>query len=371
MPPLARTQPTLLRAELCGGSPAVMVACGIEHLLLLTADGRVWSCGTVSDGQLGHGGSTTERTETALHTLTVLSLPCADSGECHVAMVAAGVRHSAAIGTHGEIWTWGKGTARLREGGNPSDPEAVQNVPMQLPTDFLRGAAPRIVAAGSDMTMIVTTAGDLWGWGKMRNVPDMRVPTRLGTRAEFGGSEAVSVACGDDSVVVLTQQGTPWVLGNNTRDCQGVGDTRCAPSPTQVPIDATFVSVGCHGASAWATTDLGDLYLWRITPDSDVADIELVADPALPGMRFGRFVRPLPIRNLAFTMGSHARLHDISDGPQPSRSPFYDIHSDVMRMIADACIEHPRGPVTRFGGIMQLLGAPVTRTEPAAHDART
>jgi len=50
-----RQRPTRLGKEMFGGSPAVMVACGEDYTLVLTAMGLVWNCGYNGNGQLGHG----------------------------------------------------------------------------------------------------------------------------------------------------------------------------------------------------------------------------------------------------------------------------------------------------------------------------
>lgn len=47
-------RPARLGKEVYGGSPAVMVACGRAHTLVLTARGCVWSCGWGYYSQLGH-----------------------------------------------------------------------------------------------------------------------------------------------------------------------------------------------------------------------------------------------------------------------------------------------------------------------------
>jgi len=50
-----RQRPARICKEVYGGSPAVMVACGAEHTVVLTAVGCLWSCGWGFFGQLGHG----------------------------------------------------------------------------------------------------------------------------------------------------------------------------------------------------------------------------------------------------------------------------------------------------------------------------
>ena len=51
-----RLLPTALGRGVFGGSKVVVVACGTAHTMAVTAEGSVWTCGRNADGQLGHGG---------------------------------------------------------------------------------------------------------------------------------------------------------------------------------------------------------------------------------------------------------------------------------------------------------------------------
>jgi len=103
-----RQRPTQLGKEMYGGSPAVMVACGCFHMLVLTAVGLVelrlgslWSCGWGVFSQLGHGDTVDK---------LVLTLMGAEGFQgAQIVMVAAGGYHSVALGTEGSVWTWGIG----------------------------------------------------------------------------------------------------------------------------------------------------------------------------------------------------------------------------------------------------------------------
>ncbi|CAG2059278.1 unnamed protein product [Timema podura] len=75
----------------------VQVACGLEHCLLLTATGQVFSWGTGTRGQLGHGDLESE----------CEPRPVATLGGLRVLRVAAGGWHSACITEEGDLYTFG------------------------------------------------------------------------------------------------------------------------------------------------------------------------------------------------------------------------------------------------------------------------
>jgi len=81
-----RQRPTQLGKEIFGGSPAVMVSCGMNHTLVLTTVGLVWSCGFGYYGQLGQGDTAGRG---------VLTLVGAEGFTgAQIVMVAAGGNHS-------------------------------------------------------------------------------------------------------------------------------------------------------------------------------------------------------------------------------------------------------------------------------------
>jgi len=81
-----------LGKEMYGGSPVVMVSCGQEHTLVLTAVG-VWSCCWGDFGQLGHGDKADK---------LVLTLVGAEGIRgAQIVMVAAGGRRGESVDVGG------------------------------------------------------------------------------------------------------------------------------------------------------------------------------------------------------------------------------------------------------------------------------
>ena len=76
---------------------AVMVACGSEYTLVLTAVGLVYSCGDGGNGQLGLGDLE--------HQLMLTLVGAEQFNGAQIVMVAAGASHSVAMGAEGRVWT--------------------------------------------------------------------------------------------------------------------------------------------------------------------------------------------------------------------------------------------------------------------------
>ncbi|XP_023239739.1 RCC1 domain-containing protein 1-like isoform X2 [Centruroides sculpturatus] len=135
------------------------VCCGKEHVLCLTVDGKIYSYGLGSRGQLGHG--TTENEETPRVVEALEGIP--------IKMIATGGWHSVALSTIGDIYVWG-----WNESGQLGLPASISNkklsevvtfqaIPQLL--DFPHDAIIKTVSCGSRHTAAISEDGQLWTWG--------------------------------------------------------------------------------------------------------------------------------------------------------------------------------------------------------------
>jgi RCC1 and BTB domain-containing protein len=105
------------------GKKAKEVACGGRHTLVCTDDGRVYSFGYGSNGQLGHGNNETRLTPTFIE--------AAPLGGEFVVQVACGHEHSMALTSKGCVYTWGNGHRFLGHGSkvdNHTTPSMVKGL---------------------------------------------------------------------------------------------------------------------------------------------------------------------------------------------------------------------------------------------------
>ncbi|XP_073725113.1 RCC1 domain-containing protein 1 [Misgurnus anguillicaudatus] len=169
-----------LSPKLC----AVSLALGTEHAVLLTASGTVFTWGSGSHGQLGHGALTSQEEPQVLEALW--GVPITE--------VSAGGWHSASVSAGGDLYMWGWNESgqlglpskslkeeKLRRTGNT---ESVLNEGEEKSKDedevFISIQAfpalvdvPHVteiirVCCGSRHTAAITGSGDLytWGWGQ-------------------------------------------------------------------------------------------------------------------------------------------------------------------------------------------------------------
>jgi len=314
-----------------GGSPAVMVACACEYVLVLTGNGSVYTTDAGSEYHTHEHGTWGPRG---------LFLVQAE-GFTDIVMVAAGFHHNVALKSAGEVFTWGEGgrgqlghadiNLDFMDADDYIDADSEDGVdlgcdaPRLIVSEALYGSTAVQVAAGGTHTAIVTREGELWTFGtgdggQLGHIDrlEKRVPTCVQSESSFGGSPVVSAACGACFTMALTMVGAVWTFGGNIDGALGHGHCDCLAVPRQIEQrhfgDTKIVSVSGGFRHAAAVTQQGALYTWG-DRGSEHRLPTLVGPSSLLNARIGRFQELLPSHAVAFAMGTHARL----GGGNPSR----------------------------------------------------
>jgi len=137
---------TELPAQVPGLSNIVAICAGESHCLALASNGTVFGCGYDVWGQLGDGGNEYYSEE-----------PVQVVGLTNVVAISAGLDHSLAVDSEGQLWAWGYNCAgQLGTNGFNHT-----NLPFQIlePTNIVA------IAAGSDASVAMDGDGHVWQWG--------------------------------------------------------------------------------------------------------------------------------------------------------------------------------------------------------------
>ncbi|KAM4573325.1 secretion-regulating guanine nucleotide exchange factor [Odontesthes bonariensis] len=238
------------------------VACGWDFTLLLTDNGKLLACGSNAFGQLGVGQAVT-------HTAALLSV---ESLKEPIVSVAAGLRHSLAVGDSGCVYQWGTGLyshAKRALSPHPVPSHLCSKVPGQVPG--LDQQKSHLVTAGSAHCVCLTGEGDLFLWGSNKHgqlttsEPFLPSPTLL-RRSLLSGEKVVNVWSGWTHIVAQTESGRVFTWGRgdygqlgqqasasrNTElqsagsVVEGSGQTReaCLPAEVKVLHGATQITCG-------------------------------------------------------------------------------------------------------------------------------
>ena len=256
-----RWRPERFDREMFGGSPAVVVACGGMHTVVLTAVGCVWSCGLGDDGRLGHVNQTDQ---------LMLALVAGDQfRETHIVMVAAGRDHSMVLDADGTVWTLGYDN-QDQLGLND---EQRRRVPTRLDGKALGGAATVLVTRGYAHTVVVKVGGALWVWDNgfygqlgLCDKHNRMVSVRVGTEGTFGESQVFMTVCGNVYTLGVTKAGTLWAWGKGEFGKLGHNDKNNRLVTTQVEAQnfdyAKIVSAAAGVTHTVTITEYDTLYTW-------------------------------------------------------------------------------------------------------------
>lgn len=196
------------------------VAAGMLHTCAVSATGSVRCWGQNDSGQLGDGSTAPQ-----LKPTTVSGL---DTG---VTALAVGERHSCALTAIGEVWCWGDN--HLGQLGNgTTSPSAVPSL-----VDGL-SAGVVALAAGSNHSCAIDTAGNAWCWGLNTSgqLGDGTTTRALQPRKVAGiGRSVNAIVAGSRHTCAVTDTGAMLCWGGNGSGQLGTGSASSRQlSPTPV-----------------------------------------------------------------------------------------------------------------------------------------
>jgi len=192
---------------------------GTSYSLAIDKNGRVWSWGNNASGQLGDN-STTSR-------LTPVSVLGAVKTFC---TIAAGLLHTLGIDKNGRVWGWGaNGNSQL--GDNTT---TQRNTPVSI-----LGAVKTFcqISGGNSFSLGIDKNGRAWGWGYngRGQVGDNSV-TQRATPVSVAGTVKTfcKISAGNIFSVAIDKNGRAWSWGNNTSGELGNGTNISQRTPVSV-----------------------------------------------------------------------------------------------------------------------------------------
>ena len=218
-----------------------------SHTISLRTDGKVFTWGDNTYGQLGNGTVKTsdEPVEVTFPEGTIIT------------QIAAGENHNVALDSNGNVWTWGRnnnyqiGNTRA----NQYTPYKVSNLPKVIK-----------ISAGNNNTMVITENNELYAWG-LNAYGDLGLGTytnKVLPKKVKGIHDIIDISGGKSHYIALNRAGEVFVTGSNLYGQLGIRDNEIGKINEfqKVEIKDKIGTIDAGDISNIATTVDGYVYTW-------------------------------------------------------------------------------------------------------------
>ena len=168
--------------------------------------------------------------------------------------IAAGDTHAAAIGSDGNLYTWGDNTHGQLGHDDTGTPAAAATADPQQPAGYVQASA------GGDHTLAIDRQGRLWAWGRLADGTDTATPARIRTAGTADTYRFTHTSTGRNHSVAIGQDHRTWAWGDNTSGQLG-HSTGTPGIPTVIAgLNTTLTAAG--GDTTIAIDTNGDTQAW-------------------------------------------------------------------------------------------------------------
>ncbi|KAG5235505.1 ultraviolet-B receptor UVR [Salix suchowensis] len=228
---LDRPTPKIIE-PLKGGGSVVQIAAGPSYVLAVTDIGAVYSFGSGSNFCLGHGEQNDEFRPRAIQTFR--------RKDIHAVHVSAGDEHAVALDSSGFVYSWGKGYCGALGHGDEID----KTLPALV--NCLKSHLAVQVCARKRKTFVLVDGGSVYGFGWMSfgslGFPDRGVSDKVMRPRVLDSLRAhhvSQISTGLYHTVVVTNQGRLFGFGDNERAQLGHDTLRECLQPTEIFVQET------------------------------------------------------------------------------------------------------------------------------------
>jgi alpha-tubulin suppressor-like RCC1 family protein len=235
------------------------MAAGSDHSCGLLTDGRVYCWGGNQFGQIGDGQAPTDRSD-------LFQVPSPNNA----VDVDTETLHVCATRTSGSVWCWGYNN-NSQVGGGALSGTTVRDTPYQLASP----TSARLVAAGVTHSCAVDSVGDLICWGDntsgqlgIGSFDGDKVGPTKSTRI----ADIVEIELGKFFGCALRDDGAVFCWGDDSDGRLGLGSMGSKFYPTRVTSLPTARDIAVGEAHACAVLQSGGVRCWGAGDDGQLGD---------------------------------------------------------------------------------------------------
>ncbi|XP_027342224.1 probable E3 ubiquitin-protein ligase HERC3 isoform X2 [Abrus precatorius] len=223
-----RPTPKIIEALGNVGS-VVQIAAGPSYILSVTENGAVYSFGSGANFCLGHGEQHNELQPRAIQKFRRKGV--------HIVRVSAGDEHAVALDSNGFVYTWGKGYCGALGHG-----DEIEKTTPEILTSLKNHLAVQ-VCARKRKTFVLVDSGSVYGFGSMgfgslgfldRRISDKVLKPRI--LDTLRAHRVSQISTGLYHTVVITSRGKIFGFGDNERAQLGHDTLRSCLEPIEIFI---------------------------------------------------------------------------------------------------------------------------------------
>ena len=292
------------------GTKFTQISAGNYHSLAMGTDGNLYSWGSNGTGALGR-----ETNQTPENLPGVVTPPTG----VRFTQFSAGSGYSLALGSDGNLYSWGDNSSgQLGTGSTDYSPHSTPSKG-SMPTD---GTKFTQISAGNYHSLAMGTDGNLYSWGDnslgqlgraLTSTSTLNDGTPHKVNLPAGVRRFTQVIAGGDNSLAMGTDGNLYSWGDNSKGQLGRsasstqdGTPRRVAMPAGITITQVRIEGGYLGGYAQALGSDGNLYSWGDNSKGQLARTPASATPAnRPGMvAFPESPRPTGV-NFGGTAGTN------------------------------------------------------------------
>lgn len=281
------------------------ISAGARVSLVLTTDGSLYSWGQNYYGNVGDGSKTDRNTPVEISV----------AGKA-ISTMSAGLVHSLAITTDGDLYAWGRNEAgRLGDGTTTDRSSAVAVADV--------GKTFATVAAGGAHSLALSSDGSIYAWGSNSDgqlgdgsTTDSHVPAEV----VVADRTFSAIAAGEDHSLAIAADGSLYSWGGNTVGQLGDGSRTDRSSPVLVSAPGkTFSTVSAGDFHSFATAVDGSVFSWGYNSDGQLGNTSIATSLSM---------QPTQISGLTFVLQESTSTTPVFSAPAPYAGPIITDLSD-------------------------------------------
>ncbi len=249
----------------------VQVSAGYYHTIALSENGQVYTWGSNAYGELGNGAS--ENSNLPINITSKFKLT-----DDKIIQVSAGYYHTIALSENGKVYTWGRNSSGQLGNGTNVDSYLPKDITQNIGTNM--GKVIKIETGDYRTLVITENGQVyIWGAGHLGNglTSNSNSPVDITSKFYLTNDKIIQATLGGYQSLAVSEKGKVYGWGSNSSGQLVGGITPVIYSPVNVtdnitPVDEKIIQVVTGYYHSLAVTESGKVYSWGVNNYGQLGD---------------------------------------------------------------------------------------------------